>query len=95
MRKKKQLDDEREGNGTLKSLCYLYRTFMLSVPYIFVHYIKSCSHKCTLFIVCYLIQFILKIVQHVSNYVTVHLQGLSCLLHQLYTYGADRSGRAV
>jgi hypothetical protein len=33
-------------------------------------YIKSCSDKCTLFIVCYLIQFILKIVQHVSNYVS-------------------------
>jgi hypothetical protein len=29
--------------------------------------IKSCSDKCTLFIICYLIQFILKIVQHVSN----------------------------
>ena len=47
------------------------------------HYIKSCSHKCTLFIICYLIQFIVKIVKHGSNYVTVHLQGLNCLLHQL------------
>jgi hypothetical protein len=26
----------------------------------------------------------IKIVQHVSNYVTVHLQGLNCLLHQLF-----------
>jgi hypothetical protein len=51
-----------------------------------MRYIKSCSHKCTPFIICYLIQFILNIVQHVSNYVTVHLQGLNCLLHQLYTY---------
>jgi hypothetical protein len=49
--------------------------------------IKSWSNKCTLFINCYLIQSILKIVQHVSNYVTVHLQGIICLLHQLYMYG--------
>jgi hypothetical protein len=40
-------------------LCYLYRTFMLFVPYIyaictvyFLDYIKSCSYKCTLFIIC-------------------------------------------
>jgi hypothetical protein len=54
-----------------------------------VHYldfIKMCSDKFTLFIVCYLIQFILKIVQHVSNHVTVHPQGLNYLLHQLSTY---------
>jgi hypothetical protein len=57
-------------------LCYLYRIFMLFVPYIYVictvhflYYIKSCSDKCTSFIFCYLIQFVLKIVQHVSNYV--------------------------
>jgi hypothetical protein len=35
------------------------------------NYIKSCSDKTTLFIICYLIQFILKIVQHVSNYVSL------------------------
>jgi hypothetical protein len=58
-------------------LCYLYRTFMLYVPYIydictvhFLDYIKSRSDKCTHFIICYFIQFILKIVQHVSNYVS-------------------------
>jgi hypothetical protein len=37
---------------------------------LFVDYIKSCYHKCTLFIVCYLIQLILKIVQRVLNYVS-------------------------
>jgi hypothetical protein len=42
-----------------------------------------------------LIQSILKTVHHVSNYFTFHLQGLICLLHQLYMYGADPSGRAV
>jgi hypothetical protein len=36
----------------------------------FLDYIKLCSDKCTLFIICYLIQFILKIVQHVSDYVS-------------------------
>jgi hypothetical protein len=30
---------------------------------------------------------LLKLVQLVSKYVTVHLQGLNYLLHQLYTYG--------
>jgi hypothetical protein len=50
-------------------------------------YTKSCSDKCTLFIICYLIQFILKLVQHVSNHVTVHPQGLNYLLHQLSMYG--------
>jgi hypothetical protein len=53
----------------------------------YLDYIKSCSDKCTLFIICYLIQFILKIVQHVSNHITVHPQGLNYLLHQLSTYG--------
>jgi hypothetical protein len=32
----------------------------------FLDYIKSCPDKCTPFIICYLIQFILKIVQHDS-----------------------------
>jgi hypothetical protein len=57
-------------------LWYLHLTFMIFVPHIyaictvhFLDYIKSCSDKCTPFIICYLIQFILKIVQHVSNYV--------------------------
>jgi hypothetical protein len=59
-------------------LCYLYRTFMLFVPCIYVictlhflDYLKSRSNKCTLFIICYLIQFILKVVQHVSHYVSL------------------------
>jgi hypothetical protein len=43
---------------------------LLFVPYIFLDYIKSCPDKYTLFIICYLIQFILKIVHHVANYVS-------------------------
>jgi hypothetical protein len=34
------------------------------------NHIKSLSDKCTHCIICYLLQFILKIVQHVSNYVS-------------------------
>jgi hypothetical protein len=62
----------------------------------YVYYLSTCKishiHKIVIrqiYTLSYLLfsKSILKIAQHVSNYVTVHLQGLNCLLHQLYTYG--------
>jgi hypothetical protein len=59
-----------------EQMCYKISP-KLQVLNVGITYIKSCSDKCTLFIICYLIQFILKIVQHVSNHVTVHPQVLN------------------
>jgi hypothetical protein len=60
-------------SGWVVATCHVPWNFMLFVLYIFLDYVKLWSDKCTLFINCYLIQSILKIVQYVSNYVTVHL----------------------
>jgi hypothetical protein len=48
----------------------IQRKFYVICTVHFLDYIKSCSDKCTLFIISYFIQFSLKIVQHVSNYVS-------------------------